>query len=571
MPAVLERIAEQLGEDQRQRGRTIPCQDYRRELGRHLAACPDPLHEHRPEPVEELREIDVLVPLLGQHLVDGRDREDPVHRVHQRLARIDVLGIARLQPQERRHRLQVVLDAVVDLLREHTAHDGAPVLERDGGLLGDRAEQLAVGLGERGRAVGHELADLPAAPPQRLPDRVRVGLALRPGDRAVLEHERRTGRRERVHGRLHDRLERLLQVERLRHGLGDPRQRLQLVHAALRLLVELRVLDRLRHLGCDHEQQVDLLLGELPRLARPDVERALEPLGAGEDRHREDRLVLVLGQVGEVLEALVEVRLRRDHHRLPRLRGRARDPLAGTHPRPLRHLLDACPMRRAEDELAGALVVEVDEARVCVERVRHLGRDQRKHLLEVERGVDRLDRVGQEAQVAFALIHPFQSVRSADVSTIQWLLALHVTGAFFLLGGVMFATILSILGQRAQRPSELAAFMGLARFAVVFILVGEVMVLVFGLWLVHEFHFSFGSFWIWASLVLLAVGGFAGKKGGDREGGTRLLALELAAKDDIKTPELQARLNDRVTLALSGGAGVLALVVLALMIWKPGQ
>jgi uncharacterized membrane protein len=173
--------------------------------------------------------------------------------------------------------------------------------------------------------------------------------------------------------------------------------------------------------------------------------------------------------------------------------------------------------------------------------------------------------------VAFALIHPFQSVRSADVSTIQWLLALHVTGAFFLLGGVMFATILSILGQRAQRPSELAAFMGLARFAVVFILAGEVMLLVFGLWLVHEFHFSFGSFWIWVSLVLFVVAGVAGKKGGDREGGTRALALELAAKDNVTTDELRAKVNDRVTLALSGGAGILALVILALMVWKPGQ
>ena len=113
--------------------------------------------------------------------------------------------------------------------------------------------------------------------------------------------------------------------------------------------------------------------------------------------------------------------------------------------------------------------------------------------------------------------------------------------------------------------------MGLAQFALVFIIVGQVMLLVFGLWLVHEFHFSFGSFWIWASLVLFVVAGVAGKKGGDREGGTRSLALELAAKDDVKTPELQARLNDRVTLALSGGAGILALVVLALMIWKPGQ
>ena len=259
MPAVLERIAEQLGEDERQSGGAIPCQAHRLELGRHLAARPDPLHEHRPEPVEELREIDVLVPLLGQHLVDGRDREDPVDRVHQRLPRIDVLGIARLQPQQRRDRLQVVLDAMVDLLGEHTAHDGAPVLERDGCLLRDRAEQLAVGLGERGRPVRDELPDLPAAPPQRLADRVRVGLAFRPGDRAVLEHERRARRRERVHSRLHDRLERLLEVQRLRHGLGDPRQRLELVHTPLRLLVQLRMLDRLGYLRGDHEQQVDLV------------------------------------------------------------------------------------------------------------------------------------------------------------------------------------------------------------------------------------------------------------------------------------------------------------------------
>ena len=162
--------------------------------------------------------------------------------------------------------------------------------------------------------------------------------------------------------------------------------------------------------------------------------------------------------------------------------------------------------------------------------------------------------------MAFTLIHPCQSVRSADVSTIQWLLALHVTGAFFLLGGVMVATILSVLGHRAERPSELAAFMGLARFAVVFIIAGQLLLLVFGLWLVHEFHFSFGSFWIWASLVLFVAAGVVGKKGGDREGETRALALELAAKDDVTTDELRAKVNDRVTLALSSGAGVLGLV-----------
>ena len=43
-------------------------------------------------------------------------------------------------------------------------------------------------------AVGDELADLPAAPAQRLADRVRRRDALRPGDPAVVEHERGPGR-----------------------------------------------------------------------------------------------------------------------------------------------------------------------------------------------------------------------------------------------------------------------------------------------------------------------------------------------------------------------------------------
>ena len=53
-------------------------------------------------------------------------------------------GVARLQPEQRRDGLQVVLDPVVDLLGEHAAHHRAPVLERDRRLLGDRREQLAV-------------------------------------------------------------------------------------------------------------------------------------------------------------------------------------------------------------------------------------------------------------------------------------------------------------------------------------------------------------------------------------------------------------------------------------------
>jgi len=86
-------------------------------------------------------------------------------------------------------------------------------------------------------------------------------------------------------------------------------------------------------------------------------------------------------------------------------RGGAGDPLAGTHPRPALHLLEARPVRGAQDELALVLVVEVDEAGVRPERIGDLGRHEAEHLLQVERRVDRLDRLGQEAQVALGDLH----------------------------------------------------------------------------------------------------------------------------------------------------------------------
>jgi hypothetical protein len=42
------------------------------------------------------------------------------------------------------------------------------------------------------------------------------------------------------------------------------------------------------------------------------------------------------------------------------------------------------------------------------------------------------------------------------VSGYQWLLMLHVTGAFFLLGGSLIAALLHLLALRSNRPSEIA-------------------------------------------------------------------------------------------------------------------
>ena len=313
-------------------------------------------------------------------------------------------GGARLEPQQRGDGLKVVLDAVVDLLGEHPAHHRAPVLERDRGVVRDRLEEGAIVVGERRVAVADELADLPALPLQRQAQRVRPGAALGPRDLAVLEHERGAGRPHRGDRRLHDRLERLLQIQRLGDGLRDLRERLELVHPPLRVGVELRVLDRLRDLGGDRDEQVDLGLGVVAGGARAHVQRALHLLPR-QDGHGEDRLVLVLGQVRELLEARVEMRGRGDRDRRTlRCRG-PRDPLAEVQPRPPRHLVHRRTVRRTEHELVRALVVEVDEAGVGLERVRDLARDEREHLLEVERRVDRSDRLGQQSEMPCRRVH----------------------------------------------------------------------------------------------------------------------------------------------------------------------
>jgi hypothetical protein len=171
------------------------------------------------------------------------------------------------------------------------------------------------------------------------------------------------------------------------------------VDAPLRVGIELRVLDRLRDLGGDRDQQVDLGLGVLARSPRADVERSLQQLLAGQDRHGQNRLVLVLAQVRELLEARVEVCTGGNRDRRP-LGGRGPgDPLARAHPRTARHLLDAGAVRRPQHELVRPLVVQIDEAGVGLERLGDLAGDEREHLLEVERRVDGGDRLRQQAEV----------------------------------------------------------------------------------------------------------------------------------------------------------------------------
>lgn len=152
----------------------------------------------------------------------------------------------------------------------------------------------------------------------------------------------------------------------------------------------------------------------------------------------------------------------------------------------------------------------------------------------------------------------------------EWLLFLHVTGAFLLLGGAVVAGVFNVAALRRERPSEIALLLGLTRWAVIAISAGLLITLGFGLWLVHNVGYGWGDAWVIASLVLWVVSGFLGDRGGRLQRETRALAERLAAGGDAPNAELRARLRDPVALALSWSSGLAALAILGLMIWKPG-
>jgi uncharacterized membrane protein len=156
------------------------------------------------------------------------------------------------------------------------------------------------------------------------------------------------------------------------------------------------------------------------------------------------------------------------------------------------------------------------------------------------------------------------------VDRYDWLLFLHVTGAFLLLGGAVIAAVFNVAALRRERPSEIALLLGLTRWAVAAISAGLLTSLAFGLWLVHNQSYGYGEAWVVASLVLWFLSGFLGSRGGRLQRETRALAERLAGAGDLPSPELRARLRDPLALALSWSSGLAALAILGLMIWKPG-
>jgi uncharacterized membrane protein len=158
------------------------------------------------------------------------------------------------------------------------------------------------------------------------------------------------------------------------------------------------------------------------------------------------------------------------------------------------------------------------------------------------------------------------------VDRYHWLLVFHMAGAFLVLGGATMAAIFNLAALRRERPSEIALLFRLTRIAVVSVLIGMTVALAFGLWLVVDLDFvKWSDAWVITAIILWFVANALGSNGGRRDRRSRELAERLAAEGDQPSPELRASLRDPVTLALSWGSGAVVIVILVLMIWKPGH
>jgi uncharacterized membrane protein len=152
-----------------------------------------------------------------------------------------------------------------------------------------------------------------------------------------------------------------------------------------------------------------------------------------------------------------------------------------------------------------------------------------------------------------------------------WLLFFHVTSAGLFFAGAVVAGIAQIAALQRARPSEIATLLRLARYGAIFVGIGSLGALGFGLWLAGYVNYSFGDTWISASIALWIVSQALGGIGSRTARRARERAEQLAGAGDEPDSELRALIAHRPSLLLSWASTGAVVAILVLMIWKPGS
>ena len=95
--------------------------------------------------------------------------------------------------------------------------------------------------------------------------------------------------------------------------------------------------------------------------------------------------------------------------------------------------------------------------------------------------------------------------------------------------------------------------------------------IVFGVWLALEVDgYDLWDGWIIAAIVLWAIAGELGRRTGDEYASAATRAGELAAAGTESSPEVAAAFGASRGFWLHVATSVVVLVILIIMIWKPG-
>jgi uncharacterized membrane protein len=156
------------------------------------------------------------------------------------------------------------------------------------------------------------------------------------------------------------------------------------------------------------------------------------------------------------------------------------------------------------------------------------------------------------------------------VDAYHWLLFFHLVGAFCFVAGAAVAGTLQIGALRRERPSEILTLLRLTRVGVLLVVAGAVLTLAFGMALASHLGYGLTPGWIQAALGLWLASVVLGAIGGRTARHARYRAEELVAAGDRPDEELRALVAHRPSLILSYVSGALLVVLLVLMVWKPG-
>jgi len=158
------------------------------------------------------------------------------------------------------------------------------------------------------------------------------------------------------------------------------------------------------------------------------------------------------------------------------------------------------------------------------------------------------------------------------VSWYDFLLFVHVLGGFAVLGATAWFWALTITSLRTSRASTVLALGRLVTPATAVVIFGTVVTLVFGIWLtLYVDGYEIYEFWILGAIVLWVVASEAGRRGGryHQQSIPPLVEAVQSGRDEL-TPEWRALPSNRTAITLDAISTVAVLLILVLMIFKPG-